>query len=45
MATRGPNQMPLIGSDEVDKEGLSLVREWISSLPEAQVSAKSPDQK
>ncbi len=45
MAIRGPNQMPLIGSDRIDENGLALIREWISSLPEAQVSAKSPQQK
>lgn len=34
MAIRGPNQMPLIGSHKVDQEGLALIREWISSLPD-----------
>lgn len=44
MGIRGPNQMPLIGSDVIDKEGLALIREWISSLPEAPISGKSLNQ-
>lgn len=32
MEIRGPNQMPLIGSHQVDKAGVALIREWISSL-------------
>ncbi len=45
MAIRGPNQMPLIGTDQVDEKGLALIREWISSLPKAEVSATTPPKK
>jgi len=33
MATTGPGRMPHIGAELVDEHGLSLVREWIASLP------------
>jgi len=33
MATSGPGRMPHIGPELVDEAGLSLVREWIASLP------------
>lgn len=45
MEIRGPNQMPLIGSDRVDEAGMALIRQWISSLPGGEVSTKSPNQK
>ena len=45
MEIRGPNQMPLIGSDRVDEAGMALIRQWISSLPEGEVSTKAPHQK
>jgi len=35
MEIRGPNQMPLIGSHQVDEAGVALIREWISSLSTA----------
>jgi putative heme-binding domain-containing protein len=33
MATSGPGRMPHIGAELVDEAGLTLVREWIASLP------------
>ena len=39
MEIRGPNQMPLIGSHQVDEKGVALIREWISSLSPAKTAA------
>jgi hypothetical protein len=32
MGTRGDDQMPLIGTEEVDEEGLAIITDWINSL-------------
>ena len=35
MSVRGPGQMPLIGSNQLDEQGIALIRKWIQSLPAA----------
>jgi len=32
MSLRGPGQMPLLGSQIVDEQGVALIREWIESM-------------
>lgn len=36
ISVRGAGQMPLFGSDIVDREGVALLRRWIESLPHTQ---------
>ena len=33
MNRRGAGQMPLLGSHQIDEVGVTLIREWINSLP------------
>ena len=34
MNRRGPGQMPLLASHQIDEDGVTLIRDWIHSLSE-----------
>jgi len=43
LATRGPGQMPPVGSNVVDESAAALIRDWIAKLPTStQPSTPSP---